>query len=704
MSATGECRPGAMLPADMLANHLLRLFEEHEAALAARRREVRSAADWERRRAELLRGYRECLGPFPERTSLHARITGVIERPAYRIERLIFESRPGFLVTALAYVPKGRSFPVPGVLCIPGHSENGKAYEVYQRLHAALATKGYFVLTYDPLGQGERKQQWDPVRRASWVGTSTSEHSYLGNQCFLLGINLAQYMIWDSIRALDYLCARPEVDATRIACTGVSGGGTQTAYVTPLDERITVAIPACYITTLAWRRRAWVTGDAEQNFVGQLPAGLDHADLLRLVAPRPLLVNAARFDYFPIEGTRQSYAEARALYELLGVPDRIALAEADVPHGYHLPLRRATYAWLNRWLGEEDEGDEEPEVAVEPEEQLWCTPTGQVAEQVRERVFTLNLELARRTRPARAWPGKAAELPAWQEAVREEASRRIAFRPAGVPVQAAEWLHGYEGLTRLEVVTYRMEEDVVVAGLACLPRQVPPPYRAVLWVDGEGKDTAVARPVVRRLVAQGHLVLAIDVRGTGETAPRGRGSRGATGLMGAESFLTYESFVAGRPLLGMRVWDVICGLEYLAGRPDVAAGPIALAGWGPGALVALHAAVLNQRPAPVLLAGLLGSYRALVEHERYDYPVSACVPGVLAAYEVAELAGALAPRPLLVAAPVDQVQQPLPPKEAAALFTPVRRIYELAGAADCFQLVLDAATVGETLAAWVAGR
>lgn len=701
MSATGERWPGATLPADMLASHLLRLFEEHEAALAARRREVRSPADWERQRAELSAHYRRGLGPFPERTPLNARVSGVIERGAYEIEKIIFESRPGFLVTALAYVPRGRSLPVPGVLCIPGHAENGKAYEVYQRLHAALASKGYFVLTYDPLGQGERKQQWDSARRASWVGSSTSEHSYLGNQCFLLGINLAQYMIWDSIRALDYLCARPEVDATRIACTGVSGGGTQTAYVTPLDERIRVVIPACYITTLAWRRRAWVTGDAEQNFVGQLPAGLDHADLLRLGAPRPLLVNAARLDYFPIEGTRQSYAEARALYELLGVPDRIALAEADVPHGYHAPLRRATYAWLNRWLGKEDAGDEEAEVAVEPEEQLWCTPAGQVAELGSERVFTLNLELARRTRPARAWPHSAPELPAWQEAVRQEASRRIAFQPSGAPQQAASRLLGYEGLIRLELVTYDSEEEIVVPGLACLPRQAPPPYRAVLWVDGEGKEMAVTRPVVRRLVAQGYLVLAIDVRGTGETAPRGRGSRGATGLMGAESFLTYESFVVGRPLLGMRAWDAICGLEYLAGRPDVAPGPIALAGWGPGALVALHAAVLDAGPAPVMLAGLLGSYRALVEHERYDYPVSACVPGVLAAYDVAELAGALAPRPLLIAAPVDHMQQPLRPEEAAALFAPVQYVYALAGAADHFLLTPDADVAGTQLAAWV---
>jgi dienelactone hydrolase len=206
------------------------------------------------------------------------------------------------------------------VLVPRGHSENGKAAETYQRVCAGLAGKGYFVLIYDPLGQGERTLYWNAGRGASDLGGCTAQHSYAGNQCFLLGINLALYMVWDSIRSIDYLCTRREVDPQRIAMAGNSGGGTNTAYTAPLDNRIKVAVSCCNATTLRWRRRSWSTCDAEQNLLGQVPAGLDHADLLRLVAPRPVLVGSAALDYFPLAGARQSVEAARDLYAALGVP------------------------------------------------------------------------------------------------------------------------------------------------------------------------------------------------------------------------------------------------------------------------------------------------------------------------------------------------------------------------------------------------
>ncbi|MGH2355955.1 MAG: alpha/beta hydrolase family protein, partial [Chloroflexota bacterium] len=237
------------LSRDMLAEHLLRLFREAGEANAARRAAIQSPAAWEQERRRLLDAYRGMLGRFPERTPLNPRLTGRLERDHYTIEKLIYETRPGLLVTAAAYVPKGRSGPFPGVLVPCGHTDNGKAGETYQRVCAGLAGKGYFVLTYDPIGQGERKLYWSQERGQSDLGGCTTQHSYAGNQCFLLGHNLAQYMIWDSIRSVDYLISRPEVDPERLAIAGNSGGGTNTAYTAPLDERLKVAVPCCYITT-----------------------------------------------------------------------------------------------------------------------------------------------------------------------------------------------------------------------------------------------------------------------------------------------------------------------------------------------------------------------------------------------------------------------------------------------------------------------
>ncbi len=383
-AARGERAP-VLLARDMLAEHLGRLFAEQAARNAARRAAIRSAQEWEIERQRLLAAYRAMLGRFPERTPLNPRCTGTLDRPAYTIEKLLFESQPGLLVTALAYVPKavaGGRAKLPAVLVPCGHSENGKAAETYQRVCSGLAANGFFVLTYDPIGQGERQLYWDAREGRSALGGCTTQHSYAGNQCLLLGISLAQLMIWDSIRAIDYLCTRPEVDPERIGMAGNSGGGTNVAYTAPLDERVKVAVPCCYITTLSWRRRSWTTGDAEQNLLGQLPAGLDHADLLRLIAPRPLLVGSAALDYFPLAGARESVAAARELYALLGVPERIDHVVAPEAHGYSAELRRATYRWLSRWLGrgeEDGEDREEPIERVERDEDLQCTPEGQVA-------------------------------------------------------------------------------------------------------------------------------------------------------------------------------------------------------------------------------------------------------------------------------------------------------------------------------------
>src|SRR5688572_18629798 len=330
-------------PRDMLAAYLLRVIEEQAERNTTRRAETDDPAVWPEERERLLAAYQRMLGAFPERHDLNARVTGRLERERYVIEKVIFESQPGLLVTANLYLPRV-SGKRPAVLVPCGHSEMGKAAETYQRVCIGLASKGYVVLIYDPIGQGERQLYWNPTTQASDMGGNTAQHSYAGNQCVLIGTNIAQLMVWDSIRAIEYLVSRPEVDPERIGMAGNSGGGTNTAYTVPLDERIKVAATCCYVTTLDWRRRSWTTGDGEQNLLGQLTDGLDHADFLRLMAPRPVLVGSAAHDFFPLEGARQSVEIAAELYQALDVPRQISHVVADAPHGYSTTLRRATFA------------------------------------------------------------------------------------------------------------------------------------------------------------------------------------------------------------------------------------------------------------------------------------------------------------------------------------------------------------------------
>jgi dienelactone hydrolase len=164
---------------------------------------------------------------------------------------------------------------------------------------------------------------------------------------YLLGTSLAKYRIWDGMRAIDYLATREEVDAKRIGCVGNSGGGTLTAYIAALDPRVAVAAICCYITSLPRRMANRIEedpdADPEQDIFGFVGEGIDHAGLLALRVPQPTLLGTARFDFFPIEGARESFAEAQHLYEVAGAGERIRRVEAEQRHGLSLPLRAGVY-------------------------------------------------------------------------------------------------------------------------------------------------------------------------------------------------------------------------------------------------------------------------------------------------------------------------------------------------------------------------
>lgn len=257
------------------------------------------------------------IGGLPERTALNARTMGTVQGDGFHIEKVLFESQPQFYVTALLYIPDVRPAATrfPAILMSPGHYPTGKAADYATA--ADFARNGFVVLSYDPIGLGERLQYPDPHKpNASLAIRPTGEHGEAGLQPTLIGDAVSRYFVWDAIRGIDFLAQRPEVDPKRIGAFGCSGGGTISAMVGALDARVAADGVACYNTSFDALLASIGPQDGEQSIPGFVAARLDFPDWIELVAPRPYAVIATYLDMFPFSGAVATVSEARRFYSL----------------------------------------------------------------------------------------------------------------------------------------------------------------------------------------------------------------------------------------------------------------------------------------------------------------------------------------------------------------------------------------------------
>ena len=317
----------------MVHEYFVKEVRQVEQNAITRRLSLRSKSDAENYIQEVREKIQQCFGPWPEKTPLNAKISGIVERDSYRIEKIIFESRPGFPVTANLYIPKGLKFPLPAVVGTCGHSANGKAASAYQSFSQGLARMGYIVLIFDPMGQGERLQYIDDELKPRH-GFGTDEHLYVGTQMVLTGESLFSWFGWDGIRALDYLWTRPEVDPKYIGVTGNSGGGTQATWLCGVDSRFTMAALSCFVTTFRHNLENELPADCEQYPPGALALGLDHEDFIAAMAPKPVILLGQEKDFFDVRGIEESFKRLKYLYKLLGAEENIQLFIGPDYHCY----------------------------------------------------------------------------------------------------------------------------------------------------------------------------------------------------------------------------------------------------------------------------------------------------------------------------------------------------------------------------------
>jgi hypothetical protein len=486
----------------------------------ARWSRVKTEDDLLRLRGELRRSVLEMIGGLPaEKTDLHATITGRVSAKGFHIEKLVYQSLPSLYVTALVYVPENEDKVHPAILVAAGHSANGKIH--YQDLCQRLVQRGYLVISWDPVGQGERSQFWDAKAKKSRYNLICAEHAVMGNLAYLAGANLARWEIWDGMRAVDYLLTRSDVDGQRINLTGTSGGGFQAALLGALDKRINVIIPSCYITSLPMRvaNRIFVDPDSdpEQDLFGFISKGVDHAGLLLMMYPRPVMVAAATLDFFPVQGTHMSYSEVRTLYERFGHADRIGFAESYNPHQYSLKNQEAALNFLDRFNKMPLRHGLAP-VTVFSDVDLRVTKSAQVSVDYTD-ARPLPYFIAK-------YPSEAARPhPTFAQLYRSEQDPEISswkvdrYRGSAPPREVRWETVGNSTIGTLHIDRYVLHHSTYLEmPLLHFHDDKNHSKGATIWFNLQGKATEKNWPQIAKLLSNGYEVFSFDFRGLGETS------------------------------------------------------------------------------------------------------------------------------------------------------------------------------------------
>lgn len=620
--------------ANLLRDHLLRRVH---AQYDVRRREAEeafSSRDSLRKRQDLLRSrLRTIVGELPDKSPLQAKTTGTLQADGFRVEKVVFQSRPRHYVTSNLYMPDGDG-PFPGVLIACGHSGLGKAYAYYQKAAMLMARNGMMALVYDPIGQGERLSYLKGSHNAGL------QHKLDNVNAILVGRTAVGYQAWDGIRAADYLMSRPELDRSKpLGMTGNSGGGAQTMYLMALDDRIGPAAPSCHITTLERNFELGGAGDGCQSppLTGGL--GIDHPDFFVMRAPRPSIILSAERDYKDIVFTRKTYAETQKAYALFDRPECMEMFAYDDTHSFSRPRREAAARWMQHWLLDKSTAITEPELVPFERQKVQVTESGQVLSEFSDAVSVSLLNLRRAKELA------SARKNFWQSRTRSEAIEKVReLTNVDEPVPAAKIeRRGVidRGDYQIEKLILRREGEVPVPALLYRPSQ-PGREAPVLYVDGRGKAAdAGAGGAVERLVRSGHTVLTIDVRGFGETTD----SPSKVVYVKGDHRTAMWSMHLGKPLLGQRVEDVLAALACLSRLTGMEDKKFDLIGIGAAGPVVLHAACLSEQVRRVTLHNSIRSWvEDVVAQPREMDAISHIVPSALTTYDLPDLAALLGDR------------------------------------------------------------
>ena len=637
--------------------------------------------EWETRRADIRKNLQQAFGPFPEKPCpLEPKVLGVLERDGYRVEKIIFQTMPGVWMTASAYVPD-KPGKLPALLAVHGHWRGARLDPVLQKRCIGPAKVGYFVLAVDAFGAGERA-----------IGKNLGEYHGEMVAATLLpaGLTLSGLQVYENMRAVDYLRTRPEVDGTKIAITGASGGGNQTMYAGAWDDRFSAVVPVCSVGNYqAYLERACCMCEV-------VPGALrftEEGGILGLTAPRGLMVINATKDapQFSVAEAKKSLAFASGVYKAFDKPANVRHTIFDWHHDYSQAMREALYGWLALHLKGEGDGSPipDPPMKTEDPEALRCFPgDSRPADWMTLPKFAA--KEGHRLLDARKIPSNPQDWNTEAQQLRTTLESKVL---GGFP-KSAKQQPTVSGTVPESIRTMTFSPE---PGLELTARQrwAPAGEKAALAIllDCDGADRAAKSPLSKELADNGWSVVTIDLRATGALAwPSDK-----IGAAPDHNTAQWALWI-GRPLLGQWTFDVRRLRDALEISQPKLPARVAVVGNGSAGIVALCAAALDPRITHVAAVDSLASYVSDVPYKNQRLGIMA--PGMLREVgDVAHLAALCLPRRVVIAGGVMGDGTKLDMAQREKIFAPAAQVSRLLQAENALQLLEndDAARIVKAL-------
>jgi cephalosporin-C deacetylase-like acetyl esterase len=584
-------------------------------------------------RDDCIRRYQKIIGDLPVKGDLNAKILGTSKQDGFKVEKIIFESMPKRYVTANLYIPDRNNGPFPVALELCGHGLGGKTPASSAAILFAL--NGIAVMVVDPIGQGERIQFVDKNSQPLTRG-ATTEHTLLNQDANLLGSSLAAYEYWDNHRAIDYLETRDDIDKSRIGVYGSSGGGTQTAYLVGLEDRIMVASVCSYFTQRERVLEISGPSDGCQHIPYEGREHLEIADFVLMMAPKPVLIMSGLYDMVDYWGTLQAFAELKNTYTALGSPEKASMFTIEGGHGMPKAKREALVTWFRKWMLNDNTPIKETFAVNVPADNLRTTSTGQVITSIADQVsipdYLLKLSEQYDIQRTEFMKKNKSEI------------RSKIIELLGISFPLEKIIAEQTGLTKMRSYDI-IKFQIIRPGQMPVPCAVIYPENAkqnssvVIYLNETGKaDILADEQILLPFINRNDILLVADLRGYGET--KDPISLNESKCWNSEYRNAMISMHIGRPIIGQRVIDIISLLDFTDSNSLLAGHKVSIVANGTYGPAVIHAVYLDQRIVKAEISRSIKSFNDYLRNPLQRDVYTNVLYGVLKYYDLKNLIAA----------------------------------------------------------------